>query len=355
MFIPLIPEQTFPAQNLKGKYCLSPFVQIDIDSTGSVGLCGCSIWQPTRIGNIFENTLEDLLSGETAKKIRESIINGTYVYCHPDRCGILRSNSLNDYETLPPAVRWAVEDSSRFSLPHHIVLSLDTTCNLSCPSCRHQIHKNDYETKEKQQKLSNIVAKNLFSTPTKDRIELTLDVGGDLFSSPFLLDFLNNIPSKDFPNLKLDLVSNGLLCPERWHRMGDMQNHVKKITISMDAAQAETYEQLRRGGRWPQILESMEWLKNKKLENGMIFNARMVVQRANYQEMHSFYKLTKGFNCDSIQFQRLVNWGTFTSEEFAHLDVCDEQSELYPDVVAHLKSVIDLPDTEFWHGMPRIS
>ena len=351
----IIPVNIFPPKNLKGKYCLSPFVQVNIIGNGGVGICGCDSWQPTLVGNIFKDSLQDLLSGTVAQKIRESIIDGTYIYCHPDRCGILRSNSLNEYETLPTDVKWAVEDPSRFLTPRHIVLSMDDTCNLWCHSCRHAVRKNTDENKEKQKILSSIVSKNLFGTPTDDYLELTLDASGDVFSSPFLLDFLNNIPSKDFPNLNIDLLSNGLLCEDRWHRMGDMQNHVKKITISYDAACAETYEVLRRGGKWSQLMQSLEWLKNKKDENGMKFNARMVVQKENYKEMLDFYKLSKSFNCDSVQFQRIVNWGTFSNDEFNQIDICAEQSEFYHDLIANLKSVINLPDTEFWHGIPKIS
>ena len=134
------PLNIFPPKNLKGKYCLSPFVQVNINNNGEVGICGCSTWQPTTIGNIFKNSLQDLLSGTVAQKIRESIIDGTYIYCHPNKCGILRSNSLNEYETLPTDVKWAVNDSSRFLVPRHVVLAMDSTCNLSCPSCRHEIH-----------------------------------------------------------------------------------------------------------------------------------------------------------------------------------------------------------------------
>jgi MoaA/NifB/PqqE/SkfB family radical SAM enzyme len=351
----LIPVITFPAQNLKGKYCLSPFVQINIDTDGHVGICGCATWQPTRIGNIFEHSLTDLLSGTMAQRIRQSIIDGTYTYCDPDKCGILKTNGLNTAETLSSQVAWAVEDSVRFLVPHHITLSMDRTCNLWCPSCRHAVLKNNYKTKEQQTQLSALVARNLFGTPTDQRIVLTLDTGGDLFASAFMLDFLANIPSKDFPNLEIDILSNGLLCEDRWHRMGDMQDHVKKITVSYDAAEAKTYEKLRRGGAWSNIMQAMRWLQGKKAQNGMQFNARMVVQRANYKEMQDFYDLSKSFGCDSVQFQRIVNWGTFTRDQFAQIDVYHKDSDLYADAMAQLELVSGLPDTEFWHGMPKIS
>lgn len=143
-------EQIFPAKNLKGQYCLSPFVQVSIDSNGDVGLCGCEQWQPIKIGNIFKNTLEDLLKNSIAGKVRQSIIDGTYIYCNASRCGVMRQNGLNSYETLPDSVKWAVEHNERFSMPHCIVISLDRTCNLSCPSCRHSVIKIEDKKKTKR-------------------------------------------------------------------------------------------------------------------------------------------------------------------------------------------------------------
>lgn len=351
----MLPIEIFPAQDLKGKYCLSPFVQVSIDPNGNVGICGCSIWQPTMVGNIFQNTLTEILANERACAIRQSIIDGTYIYCHPDKCGILRERNLNDYHTLPQQVKWAVEDSARSLHPHHIVLGMDRTCNLWCPSCRKSVVKNNDDDKEKQKFLSTVLTKNLFSRPTTNPIELTMDVSGDLFASPFLLDFVNGISSADFPNLKLDLVSNGILAPSRWHRLGEMQNHVHKITISYDAATSETYEQLRRGGEWKDIMRAMDWLKNKKAENGMELHTRMVVQKDNYKEMQAFYELSKSFTADTVQFQRLVNWGTFSSTEFKELDVFDSSSNCYNDAIEHLKPVINCSDAQFWHGIPKIS
>jgi MoaA/NifB/PqqE/SkfB family radical SAM enzyme len=348
-------NNTFPAQQLKGKYCLSPFVQVNIDSNG-VGICGCRSWQPTVIGNIFENSLEELLAGPTAQNIRKSIIDGTYTYCHPTRCGILRSGNLNDYDSLPLEIKQSVdeEDPTRFSMPHHIVIALDNTCNLFCPSCRHRVIKNNDEIQKKQQELAKKLTKNLFGTPTDQKIELTLDTSGEVFASPLLLDFLSNISTKDFPNLEIDLLSNGLLAQDRWHRLGDMQNHVTRITVSYDSPDPVTYEKLRRGGEWNNLVKSLTWLKHKKKENGMAFKVRMVVQKDNYKQMKQFYEFSQRFDVDEVQFQRIVNWSTFTTEQFLEVDIFNETSDHYNDALECLKEVNHLKNTVFWHGIPKI-
>lgn len=345
----------FPAQQLNGKYCLSPFVQVNIQQNGHVGLCGCASWQPISIGSIFENSLLELLSNAIARDIRKSIADGTYIYCHPNRCGILRNGALNDYDTLPPEVKISIDDQTKFFMPNHIVLGMDRTCNLSCPSCRHEIVKNNEEIQKKQQALSVLLTKNLFGTPTDKKIELTLDTTGEVFASPFLLDFLDNIKSKDFPNLEIDILSNGLLAQDRWHRLGEMQNHVRRITVSYDSPDPETYTKLRRGGDYDDLIRNLAFLKHKKRENQMTFNVRMVVQQDNYHQMKQFYDFSQQFDVDQVQFQRIMNWGTFSALQFSSsIDVFDERSPLREDAITCLKTVTCLPDTEFWHGLPIV-
>jgi hypothetical protein len=42
----------------------------------------------------------------------------------------------------------------------------------------------------------------------------------------------------------------------------------------------------------------------------------MVVQENNFFEMPDFIKLGKRLNVDTVFFTQLVNWGTFSDEEF---------------------------------------
>jgi molybdenum cofactor biosynthesis enzyme MoaA len=342
----------FSEQQLTGKYCLSPFVQVNIDRNGDVGLCGCSQWQPTSIGSIFEHSLQDLLANATAQNIRKSIIDGTYIYCDTTKCGVIRADGLNSYKTLPDKVKWAVKDHARFSMPRHIVLAIDNTCNLSCPSCRHHVIKNTQETEQRQLELSKILTKNLFGTPTDDRVELTLDTSGEVFASPLLLDFINGISPTDFPNIEIDILSNGLLAKDRWHRLGGMQSYVKQITISYDSSDPATYEKLRRGGQFDRLVENLTWLGNKKKENGMKFKVRMVVQQDNFTQMKEFYDFSQTVNVDEVQYQRIINWGTYKPTEFKDIDVFDPNSRQYSHAVECFKQVEQLPNTVFWHGFP---
>lgn len=352
MQIPIFPAVTYPEKKLAGQYCLSPFITISIRANGDVGLCSCSAWMPTIIGNIFNSTLESMLSSPIAVNIRQSIIDGNYRYCNEKACVVLGNNSLNSLETCPPQVQELIKDSSKFNMPTHITLSGDATCNLSCPSCRTEVIKVKEEQREKNERLGDILITNLLSTPTDQPITILLSTSGELFASPMLLKFLNRIKKSDFPNLQLEIQTNGLLCERSWHKLGDLQNSVKKLTITADSCRPGTYEFLRRGGTYNELLSAMKFLQSKKNENGMQFCVRSVLQRANYKEVEDFYKFAMTYEADQVEYVRLNDWNTRTKEEHFAEDVFDPLHPNYSEACKILNRIRPLPNTWIAGGLP---
>ena len=59
---------------------------------------------------------------------------------------------------------------------------------------------------------------------------------------------LKRINRPDFPKLWIELQTNGLLFDRRaWHDL-ELEGLVRNVYISIDAARAETYGLIRRGG-----------------------------------------------------------------------------------------------------------
>jgi MoaA/NifB/PqqE/SkfB family radical SAM enzyme len=301
---------------------------------------------PTVIGNIFKSPITEILSGNVAKTLRQSIIDGSYEYCNENACGIIRHNQLNDRDALPPKVSWQIKDSSRFVTPYEIVLAGDKTCNLSCPSCRTSVFKSNDEFKEKQEQLGELLRKNLFSQPTDDAISLTVSTTGEVFASPLLLRFVSSIDVNSFPNLELTLQTNGLLAPEFWHKLGNMQHKVKKTTVTVDASRPETYEKLRRGGAWKDIVFALNWFKNKKSETGMKLNTRIVVQVDNINQLDEFYHFSKQFDVDVVEYCRIGDWGKMTN--FHEVDALDINHPRYHEAKQALDQVLQYQDTMAW-------
>ena len=339
--------KTFPIKQFQGQYCLSPFVMIEVTLNGDVRMCGCDAWMPTTIGNLTKNTLQDMLASELAQKIRQSIVDGSYSYCNEKLCGVITNNTLNTIDIVPPNIAALFGDVSKFTMPHHISVQGDETCNLSCPSCRTQVKKTPPEQQQAQQLVGKIISDNLFSQATDQRIKLEVSGTGEVFASPMLMNFINSIDLLKFPNLELDIGTNGLMCEQNWHRLGTMQQSVKKITVSIDAAEASTYEKIRRGGDWQSLLNAMKFLQNKKHQQGIALHTRMIVQQQNYLEMESFYQLCQQFDVDVVEYSRLQNWGTWRGLQFKSHDVVDHTHPKHDLAQIEIAKVKQLSGTWF--------
>jgi sulfatase maturation enzyme AslB (radical SAM superfamily) len=347
--IPIVPagNAPFPNKNFKGRYCLSPFINAHIDTKGEVFLCPCPGWGDTRVGNILTESFDSMLSSPRAQDIRQSITNGNYNYCNEKQCALIINDQLNTLDTLPDNVAWQIEDPARYEMPYEIAFHGDITCNLSCPSCRTHVIKVPEEKISMQKDIAQTIFQNIFSQPSDRRIHLITSGAGEVFASAMIQHFLSLLNLKDFPHLVLSLHSNGLLVEKNWHCVDHISSSIDSITISVDAATGNTYETVRRGGSWYNLLKSLEFLQNKKHDLGFKFNTRMIVQKSNFKEIMDFYHLCKSYGVDRIEYSRVLNWGTWTRDEFKIQDVFAESHSDNFFALELINQVKSLPDTWF--------
>ena len=322
-----------------------------VDLQGNVSLCGCESWMPAKVGNIFQQSIKEILGSELAQDIRNSITRGSYEYCNGIVCSTISLDRLIGVENLSEQHQHAVAHPNNWTLPQQIYLSGDLTCNLTCPSCRTGIFKIDEEQVEEQVKLGQILKNNLFSDNSNQSIVLHVSTSGEVFASPLLLKFLSSIEPSKFPNLRLWLQSNGLLAPRFWHKLGSMADRVDNITVTVDAAQSSTYEKLRRGGKWSDILESLEWIKNKKIKNGMSLHLRMIIQRDNIDQLIEFYELGQNYLANQIDYVRITNWGTYSEQEFKDIDIFDIDHPDRDHAMIKLEQIKNLPNVWLAGGL----
>jgi MoaA/NifB/PqqE/SkfB family radical SAM enzyme len=341
----------FPSKNFVNKICLEPFRTIEISLQGEVGLCGCAGWMPVRVGNIFRQPIGEILGSPLAQDIRASIGRGSYEYCNAIKCGVISTNGLIGIESVREEKKYAIDHPETWTMPNDIYLGGDMTCNLTCPSCRKTVFKVNSSQIQQQLKLGQILKNNLFSNSNNQTIFLHVSTSGEVFASPLLLEFISSIEPEKFPNLKLWIQSNGLLAPKFWHKLGAMADRVDNITVTVDAAQKNTYEKLRRGGKWKDLLDSLEWLRNKKNENGMSLNLRMIVQRDNIDQMMEFYELGQKYSAKQIDYAKIINWGTYSESEFKEIDVFDIDHPDRDAALKKLEQIKKLPNIQIAGGL----
>lgn len=307
-------ESAKDKKNLKGKFCSLPFNGVEIDPQGKVYTC-CVAHMPYPIGNVYEEKLEDIWHGDKVKLIRESILDGSYRYCMHTICPRIVHEDLPDITE---------EDKNRLvNVPTHATLNLDSTCNLTCPSCRKtKIDNNeDHEKQESIKSSLNDVISYMFSNPNDNQITLNVTGAGDPFFSVVYRDFLFNFDPTPWPNLKLNLVTHGVMFTKKyWDKMFNWHNRFRSIQITVDASKEETYNKLRPGGNWNLLVDNIRML-GKELYNYPETQLELyyIVQLGNYKEIPEFIELINSLIPQGnvrLVFNKIMDWGTFDYEEY---------------------------------------
>lgn len=301
---------------LKGRYCYHPFNTITVDGNGDVFMCICQAWLPISVGNILDfNSLEEIAHCTKAREIQASIIDGSYKYCDNNTCSLLQTDDLNGrVNHRPDNINW-------------INFAIDPSCNLTCPSCRKEFVFNNQGPKfDLQMKISDHMAKLISNH--KHWLKFTLSGDGDPFASLVYRNLLgkikaekgDKIPRGTDAGLQVEIITNGILLKDHWHKLSGVYNNILRTKISFDAGKEETYTVVRRGGDWNKLIESAEFLVKWKQKNysPMTVAANFVVQTTNFREMPKYVKLCLDLGFDEIFFQKIVDWGTFGSEFAPH-------------------------------------
>lgn len=328
-------------------FCRAPFENLETAPGGEVFFC-CPAWLPKPIGNLNEASAGAVWNSPAARDIRASIHDGSYRHCSRVHCPKLSGRGLEPRQALPARLR-QVAEAGALELdtgPRKVILSHDRSCNLSCPSCRTGLV---LARKEEQARLNDMADRVILPLLAgAERVRCT--ASGDPFGSAHFQYILRHLDRVGNDRLRLDLQTNGLLLtPKLWDSLG-LEGRVDQLIVSADAARAETYAMVRRGGRFEVLLENLAFFAALRAA-GRIRQLRLdfVVQASNFEEMPAFIALARAHGCDAVKFQMIRSWGTWTREEFRIHDISDPahpRHGAFLDVLAGLEG--EAGYAEFW-------
>ena len=282
-----------------GMKCPRPFDTVLIDKQGSCYACECTSWLPQSIGNLHVDPLSQILASSMSDRMRDSITDGSYRYCNNDQCMYLMDLSR---------VPWS--DRTPTKQLKEIRLAIDDSCNLACPSCRvGPVFLRGGKMLSMRLKLIDKVI--LYIQQHKQPLNIHIGSDGDPFASLVYRYFMRNVPEQE--NLSYTFQTNGLLVKQMYNRVKKIFNKLHTLNLSIDGATAETYELLRKGGRWNKITENMQFIRSIKDTHGFRFHMHMVVQKNNWREMPRMLALARQYNADTVYFNPVQDWNTTTN------------------------------------------
>jgi radical SAM protein with 4Fe4S-binding SPASM domain len=306
----------------KGKFCSQPFDTLQIDSDGDVQLCDCQLHMPYSIGNIYQNSLQEIWLGDRAEQVRQSVRDEDFTYCSWS-CALL-----------PVLPNRPIAIPSVLEFPSTIKIDLDRSCNLKCPSCREDtiMEKNSLKI-TKQIAIFEEIKQWALENPTRQFV-ISPMASGEIFASHSGLIFLKSL--NDYPgnNLRLEITTNGTLINRNRALLLNLKHLLKNFSISIDAATPETYA-LVRGGDWSELQLGLEFLHDQL---NLPITLRFCIQKNNWHEIEQFAELAGKFHA-AISYQKLLDWGHWTIDWWHKNNVFDRTQSTFEAALEKLKLV----------------
>ena len=301
------------SKNKEDYICLTPFGYTEVFDKQQF-LC-CPGWLKE---DIYETeSIKDNFFSEKSKKIRASIVDGSYKYCDSKQCEHLQQLKAGKFID-GRFVKKTQENIDRYTKDYTLNMvnfCFDRSCNLQCPSCRMELI--NYLGKDRDDVEEKLRQVNEEISPTIDK----------------------------YPQLKLiHIHTNALLwTPKLWDRMKKIHPFVKTAEVSIDAATKDTYENKTRiGGDWDKLRENLEFITNIPEIESYIFS--FVTQDNNFREMLDFTEFIYSFKGlenrhYNIFFNHITNWGTYSEEQYKNKDVSQPDHKDYPEFVSMVKRI----------------
>ncbi len=353
--------------DLRGRFCPRPFEIIvsgqgvrwneRLDTTeqvmGSTYACDCAAWVPFVTGNMLEGESADAVwNSPGMQEVRRSVLDGDFSYCNRTTCPAIVNSSLpRTEEVTTPRLRRIIEQRETVLAdgPRIVALGHDSSCNLACPTCRHDvIMANRAEAKQLERGRDRVILPMLRNAS----VSVQMTSWGDPFASRHYRSILEALQGPEYDGVRLFLLTNGIgLTPHTWATMPHLKERIVELRVSVDAASKDTYEKVRRPGRWEVIRENLEamsavdragtFLRNRSsselptvrtdlnvvMEEPYTFVMAFVVQRENFRDMPAFVRLGEALGA-GVVFQKYYSLGHEAPAVYAAKDVT---SPSHPD------------------------
>lgn len=306
--------------------CLNPFRWLEVSDRGEVTPC-CSPWFKGNLGNVNEQSMEEIWNGPAFREAREAMYEGGkwQKFCNAETCPQIYNDTWVKVDEITPETPDSVPITAQMlddvregrtvmtDGPAQIGLSCDPRCNLRCIMCSTLTNPN----RDGSSLRASIEGLKAF-LPTVRRLKMMGD--GEVFAVPESRDFLLNFDQEAYPDASFLIHTNGiLLTPSMWDRIGHIK--IDWMVVSMDGATKETYEKIRVGGKWERLMSNLEFLAGKYREGAIReLHINMCVMKSNHHELVAFAELGERVGVTSAYFQPIL--GDYAEEQiFGRRDV----------------------------------
>lgn len=253
------------------------------------------------------------------------------------------------------------------SMPVSARIDIYNGCNLRCTTCYQRYDKLDENRFSKMIGFKNLIGRVYFMKedgyyridPRPMTAETYEKIAHELF--PFLLSCTFGIEGEPLLNENLtgfleiarrygvssDIITNGTLLSESLSERfaGGLLDH---ISISFDGATKKTFENIRRGASFHDVLNNIEKLQDTKerlKSNSPSVSLAVTVSRKNIEELPAIVKLASehGIRSIGVRYAFIINFMDPADALFYHPELVSEKFIESAEAANKYKVELDLP------------
>lgn len=274
----------------KDVFCSLPFTEIFLGPNGDIKTC-CSA--NASLGNLHENTIEEILQNWRSKTVREDFLSNRW----PDQCSQcknqedrgIRSERVSDKDEFLKSL--TTLDETTFTL-QRLDLRWSNTCNLSCVYCYEYFSSKWSDIKGIKINTVNEQNEESLFKFIEDHINNGYVSKGNILlgGEPLLqkqnnrlIDLLSGHGFYILTNLSVPIKTNKIA--EKLLKEQHMDWGISFETVG------NRFEYVRRGASWKTFNENIDYLNEKKKENSRL-------------EAHALYSIHSAFNL--VEFYEFI-------------------------------------------------
>jgi len=274
--------------------CPAPSINLHFSQMGVV--TACCFNRKHVLGIYPQNSMEEIWNGEPIQELREALAKGDLSKgC--EKCsqqieardfGGSHAVFYSNYAKITAATRrdWGIEEKANANgpMPMRMEFNVHNSCNLQCIMC-HGLASSAIRTRREGLSPLPCPYDEAFADQLEPFLPYVVEtdfMGGEPFLIPVYTMLWERIATAN-PRLKTCILTNGTILNDRIKAILGRINCW--IHVSIDSVVKETYETIRRGACYEQVMENCEYYVELMRERGLAVTFRFCPMRVNWREI----------------------------------------------------------------------
>lgn len=266
------------------KFCIAPFTTLQLEPDGKVGVCRHK-GSEYPVGNILENSFEQIWNGDFVKNWRKEFISGQVSTCQSEVKNI-KCNLCPTYSSIIDDAEISIHQTKK---PSRLAFNFNGHCNLECQMCHIWQKPNGLYDQIKFWDQLDFWIEDL------KEVEL---LSGEPFIQKDTYRLIDQISVKK-PDAQWSFTTNAnwLMSPYILEKLDKIS--IKHIIVSLDSLNEENYKIIRKKGDLKKALNTIEALKKyqqHRAELGLTpfkIYINFLFQQQNWQELGDVHEFSK--------------------------------------------------------------